>query len=54
MTLKDDQERLREAWLDLAYELNKPIIALVERVPWLRVKPWVRERQIRERHRRER
>lgn len=50
-TLREDQERFREACRDLGYALCKPLIPLVERIPGLRVKPWVRERQIRERHR---
>lgn len=48
-TLKDDGERLREARRDLAYSFLKPFLPLVQRVPGLRLKPWVRERQTRER-----
>lgn len=52
MTLQDDQTQLREALRDLGYTLGKAVglIWLVRRLG-MDVKPWVREREIRERHR---
>ncbi len=52
-TLAEEMDKLREAWLDLCYALLKPLVGIVERIPGLRPKPWVRERQIREQWRRD-
>ena len=41
----------REALLDLAYALVKPLLPLYAKLPWLTPRPWVRERQLRELHR---
>jgi hypothetical protein len=46
--LHEDMERLREAWLDLFYELTKPLVPLFRKLGVTEFKPWVRERQARE------
>ena len=46
-TLQQEAEELREAWLDLIYAMLWPVRWLVRRLG-LPVKPWVREREIRE------
>jgi hypothetical protein len=49
-TLQEDAERLREAWLDVLYEVGKAW-GLIRFLEWrgAKLKPWVRERQIRDR-----
>jgi hypothetical protein len=51
-TLQQEMAELREAWLDFFYELMKPFVLLTERIPGLQLKPWARERRIREQWRR--
>ena len=46
-TTQEALEDLRQAWLDLMYALLWPIRWLVHRLGW-NVKPWVREREVRE------
>jgi hypothetical protein len=43
-TLAYDQWRLREAMLDLAFELIWPIRCLLSRDPTSGLRPWARER----------
>lgn len=49
-TLQEEMDELREAVRDLGYAIFKAlgIVRLCERIPWLRLKPWVRERQIKD------
>lgn len=46
-TLQQDAEEFQEAMRDLAYEFTKAvgIIALVRRIPFLRLRSWVEERE---------
>ncbi len=48
-TMQDDLDRLREAWLDLAYSMVKAvgIVALVRRLG-MQPKAWVTEREARD------
>jgi hypothetical protein len=48
-TLNEDLQQLNDAWLDLAYQLVKPMLPVFDRLG-RELKPWVRERQIRDLH----
>jgi hypothetical protein len=50
-TLQEEMAELSKAWLDLMYGLLKPLLPLYRRLGVKEFKPWVREREIRERHR---
>lgn len=47
-TPQEAMAELSKAWLDLMYEIAKPMVRFAERMN-LELRPWVQERVIRER-----
>jgi hypothetical protein len=48
-TLQEEMAELRRAWLDLMFAMLWPIRWLIRRIPGLEPKPWIKEREVRER-----